>query len=456
MENMGEEIKDKYGDYALLEVPEKEKRSSLAMFIEWTSVVTCVAAIWGGGALGAGGDALTVIIAVIIGSIILAILGGLMALIGGYAKMTTYTIMRYPFGRIGASILGLICSGIGGMLWFTMQTWLAGVLISSMLPGYWFTNIVAATVWSGILMMITSLYGIAAIIILSYVLGPMFLLLVYFGAAAAFEAFGGLPALLAYKPATPVSIGALITTVVGYYAVGAVIVSDISRYGRKPTDGAKAWSAHIMLFNTTLLLVGAFSIMLTGTENIALAMLKIGMGYSALAFLFLTQIDTNDSNLWVSSLAWVNAIGGRLTRRHWAAIMGVVGTIWAALVAYGFGPSMQVLFDFGGYLGKLIPQMGTIMIADFFIFRPYVLGLKDAIKRYKFGPGSKYSIVNVAGIISWIISSVLAFYAEAVGMTPAVMGMVSGFILYLIIATLCHKAGVKYEIGEWVERPTGF
>ncbi|MEM2369433.1 MAG: cytosine permease [Candidatus Bathyarchaeia archaeon] len=453
---MGEEIKDKYGDYALLEVPEKERRSSLAMFIEWTSVVTCVAAIWGGGALGVGGDAVTTTIAVIIGSIILAILGGLIALIGGYTRMTTYSIMRYPFGRIGASILGLICSGIGGMLWFTMQTWLAGILISSMLPGYWFTNIVVATVWSGILMMITSLYGIAAIIVLSYLLGPMFLLLTYFGAVAAFEAFGGIPALLAYKPATPVSIGALITTVVGYYAIGMVIVSDISRYGRKPSDGGKAWAAHIMLFNTTLVLIGAFSIMLTGSENIALAMLKIGMGYSALAFLFLTQLDTNDNNLWVSSLAWVNAIGGRLTRRHWTAIMGVVGTIWAALVAYGFGPSMQVLFDFGGYLGRLIPQMGTIMIADFFVFRPYVLGLKDATKRYKFGPGSKYSIINVAGIISWIISSVLAFYAEALGVTPAVMGIVSGFILYLVIATICHKAGVKYEVGEWIERPTGF
>ncbi len=324
-----------------------------------------------------------------------------------------------------------------------------------MLPGYWFTDIVVATVWSGIFMMITSLYGIAAIIILSYILGPMFLLLTYFGAAAAFDAFGGLLALLAYKPATLASIGSLITTVVGYYAVGSVIVSDISRYGKKAMDGGKAWTAHIMLFNTTLVLVGAFSIMLTGTENIALAMLQIGMGYSALAFLFLTQMDTNDNNLWVSSLAWVNAVGGRLTRRHWTAIMGAIGTMWAALVAAGFGPSMQVLFDFGGYLGKLIPQMSTIMIADFFIFRPYVLGLKDPLKRYKFGPGTKYSLINIAGVISWILSSILAFYAEALKTTPAVMGLVSGFILYLIIATVCHKAGVKYEIGEWTEKLTG-
>lgn len=453
---MEKESKDRYGDYAIVEVPEKERRSALALFIEWTSIVTCVAAIWAGGAVGVAGDVTTIIIAVIISAIILAILGGAIGLIGGYTRMTTYTIMRHPFGRLGASVLGVICSGIGAMLWFATQTWLAGVLISSMLPGYWFTDIVVATVWSGILMMITSLYGIAAIIILSYILGPMFLLLTYFGAAAALDAFGGLPVLLAYKPKTYMSLGSLVTYLVGVYAIGSVIVSDLSRYGKKPGDGGKAWAAHILLFFTTLLLVGAFSVILTGSENIAMAMLQIGMGHSALVFLFLTQIDTNDNNLWVSSLAWVNAAGGKLTRRHWTAIMAVIGIVWAALVAAGYGPSMQYLLEFGGYLGKLIPQIGAILLADFFIFRPYVLGLKDPTKRYKFGPGTKYSVVNIAGVISWIISSILAFYAEALGTTAVVMGLLSGFILYLIIATACHKAGIRYEFGEWVERPTGF
>jgi len=454
---MGEESKDRYGDYAIVEVPMKERRSSLAMFIEWTSVVTCVAAIWGGGAIGLGGDAVTLITAVMIGSIILAIIGGLLGLVGGYTRMATYNIMRYPFGRIGSSVMGTICSGIGAMAWFTFQTWLFGVLISSMLPGYWFTDIVAATIWSGILMMLTALYGIAAIIVLSYLVGPMFLLLSFMGAIASFEAFGGVPALLAFQPPHPMPIGTIITIVVGFYAVGSVIVPDLSRYGTKPKDGAIAWATHIMLFNTSLVLIGAFSIMLTGSENIAAAMLKIGMGASALAFFALTQFDTNDNNLWGSSLAWVNAVGGRLTRRHWVVIMGIVGTIWAASVSAGYGGSLLVLSTFGDILGKLIPQMGAIMIADFFVFRPYVLGLKDPATRYKFGPGTKYSVANIAGILSWIVASLLAmFVAGLIGTTPVVMGLISGFLLYLIIATACHKSGIKYELGEWVERPSGF
>jgi len=454
---MGEESKDQYGDYAIVEIPAKERRSALAMFIEYTSVVTCVAAIWAGGAIGLAGDALTIITAVIIGSIILAILGGLTGLIGGYTRMATYNVMRYPFGRIGSSIVGTICSGIGAMAWFTFQTWLFGVLISTMLPGYWYTDIVVATIWSGVLMMLTSLYGIAAIIVLSYLVGPMFLLLSFIGAFASFAEFGGTPALLAFKPPSPLPIGTIITTVVGFYAVGSVIVGDLGRYGFKPRDGAVAWSTHIMLFNTSLVLIGAFSLMLTGSENVAAAMLKIGMGASALAFFALTQFDTNDNNLWSSSLAWVNAVGGRLSRRHWVAIMGIVGTIWAATVSAGYGASLAVLFKFGEILGKLIPQMGAIMIADFFVFRPYVLGLKDPATRYRFGPGTKYSVANIAGILSWIITSLLTiFVAEPLGITPVALGLVSGFLLYLIIATACHKSGIKYEVGEWVERPTGF
>jgi len=454
---MKEESKDLYGDYAIVRVPEKEKRSMLALIIEWTSVVTCVAAVWGGGMLGMAGDALTIIAAVIIGSIILSIIGGLLGLIGGHTRAATYNIMRYPFGRFGSSLVGVICSGIGAMAWFAYQTWLFGVLVGTMLPGYWFTDIVAATIWSGVLMTLTSLYGIAAIIALSYLCGPMFLLLTFIGSVASFDAFGGTPALLAATPPTPMPFGTIITIVVGFYAVGSVIVPDLARYGTKTRDGAVAWATHIMLFNTTLVLIGAFSVMLTGSENIAAAMLKIGMGFSALAFFAITQFDTNDNNLWGSSLAWVNAVGGRVSRRHWVAIMGAIGIIWAATIASGYGASMVIFGIFADFLGKTIPQMGTIIIADFFVFRPYVVGLKDPATRYTFGPGTKYSLANLAGIISWIIASLLShFVAGPLGIAPVIMGMTSGFLLYLIIATACHKSGIKYELGEWVERPTGF
>lgn len=444
-------VKDFFGDHSVVQVPVAERRSLLALFVEWTSVVTCIAAVWGGGAIAMGADFVTAVTAIVIGSVILAILGGLTALIGGYTHMTTYSIMRYQFGRVGSSIVGAVMSGAGACAWFAFQTWLFGVLISTMFPGYWFTHIIAASIWGGVLMMMTSLYGIAAIIALSYLLTPFFVLTVIIGTSIAIGGFGGLPALLAYEPKVSLPLGTLITTVVGYYAIGAVITSDITRYSTRPRDGSIAWILQVLIFNVFFLVAGAASLMLTGSENIAEAMLKMGLGISALAIFAITQFDTNDNNLWVSSLAWVNAVG-RLSRRQWTAIMGAVGTIWAVLIAAGYGASLLVLAKFGEILGVIIPPIGMILIADFFVFRPYVLGLKDPARGLKFGPGTEYPLLNLVGIVSWIIAFLLAFFVPP----PIVTGCVSSFFLYLIIATVCHKAGVRYGVGKWIERPTGF
>ncbi len=446
--------KDVFGDYSIIAVPPAERRSLLAMFVQWTSVVTTIAAVWGGGAIGKAGDFLTVIAAIIIGSLVLAILGGLTSLIGGYTHMTTYAIMRYPFGRLGSSLVGLICTGIGACAWFAFQTWLFSILINTMFPGYWFSSMVVASIWGGILMMLTALYGIAAIISLSYLLTPFFILLVVVGTAIALGGYGGLPALLAVKPAEPLPLGTLITIVVGYYAVGAVIAADLARFSTKPRDGAIAWALQVTLFNTFFLFAGAASVMLTGSPDIATAMMKMGLGISALALFALTQFDTNDDNLWVSSLAWVNGIG-RLSRRAWTTIMGIVGTIWATLISAGYGQSMEVLLRFGEVLGILIPPIGIILIVDFFVFRPFILGLKDPTARLTFGPGTTYSKVNLAGMISWIIASLLAFLLSPVA-PPIVIGSVVAAIAYLILAIGCHKAGVKYELGKWIEGPSGF
>jgi len=85
------------------------------------------------------------------------------------------------------------------------------------------------------------------------------------------------------------------------------------------------------------------------------------MGWSVLVFFLLTQWDTNDNNLWASSLAWVNTVGGKLSRRHWVAIMGIVGTIWATMISAGYGASLAVLFKFGEILGVALQLLGSAL-----------------------------------------------------------------------------------------------
>lgn len=101
---------DVVGDYAVTPVPVGERRTLLNLFFVYSGVLAVVAAIFGGGVLGAGLAFGDMVIAVLIGAAVLAVIGSLTATVGGYTGCSTYVNMRYPFGRIGAWFAGFSLS----------------------------------------------------------------------------------------------------------------------------------------------------------------------------------------------------------------------------------------------------------------------------------------------------------------------------------------------------------
>jgi cytosine permease len=448
------EAKDVYGDYALTRVPEEARRSFWSIFMEFSGNIGCIAAIWGGGVMGLYFNVPDMIIATYIGCAIVATLGFLMSLIGGYSRATLYVAARYPFGRIGSMLMGLLPSGLGaGLAWFAYETWLFGVMINSIAPGFWWSNIAVASIWGGILMAITSFGGFAWLVIFSYLTAPLFFLLSFIGLGAAIDTYGGWGALMTAQPANPSTIIVGITATVGLYVCGSVISPDEARFGKKPTTGSWAWFLHVMIWMPILMLAGGFMTLLTGAPHIGEAMIALGMGIGAIVLTVSGQWKINDSNLWFGSLCWVNTIGWKITRRMWVVILGAIGTIWALLLS-SYGASMQPFFNFVTFLGMIIPPIGGVMIADFFVIRPYLFGLKDRYRRYPFGPRTKYSIVNWVGILAVVLGYLLCSYTEP--FPASLSSIIIAFLVYVVLMTICYKSKIPYEFGEWIERETGF
>lgn len=448
--------KDFFGDFASMMVPMEHRRSTLNMFMVYMGVLACIAAIWGGGALAATLGFSDLLIAAFAGCAILAILGGLTGYIGGITRATTYMIFRYPFGRIGSMVMGIIASGIGAMLWFAVQTWLFGIIINTLIPGPIWTSIGVAALWGGILMMTTALYGYRAIVVLSFITVPLFFVLAITGLSVGIVEHGGLTALMAAEPAVAGTLAAGITMTVGFYAVGAVITSDIARYAEKPIGGPIAWGTQVFFFFPVLLGAGGAMTLLVGAPHLAEAMMALGLGAGALLLAILGQWTTNDSNLWAASLSFCNAV--KLKRVIWVAILGIIGTAIAVAVGIGYLASMDPFITFAMWLGILIPPMGGVMIADFYVFRRYVLGLKEAVKRYTFGPRTKYSIVNWCGVVGVALGGLIAWLTlqGAIPGIPAINGILGAFLAYLALAGACVKAKVPYELGTWVETKIGY
>ncbi len=448
--------KDVYGDYATLTIPEEETKSTLNIFMIYMGVLAVVAAIFAGSGLAKMYDATTMLEVALLGNIVLAIFGGLIAYIGGTTRANTYMILRYPLGRVGSLIGNLIVSAIPLIVWYAVETWLFGMTVNVIYPHNPLTSIAAASIWGGLLMMITAYYGFRAMAILSYITVPFWYTLVIIGFFASIDLAGGFSKVWTARPEVIAPLGAGITYVVGVYAAGSVITSDVARYGKKPWSGAVAWGTHVTIFMTALLFAGGVMTLMTKTPNVIVAIAQIGLGVGALLLAILGQWTTNDNNLWSAALAWINTTG-KLNKRLWVLILGIIGTLIAGVWAGLWGMSLQPFINFASMLGYFIPPVGAVLIADFYIFRPYVLGLKDWKSRYRFGPGTKYYSINIPGIISIFAGGGIAWASGIYGFgAPVVNGLISAFIIYLILIIPLHKAGLRWGIGEYVEKETGF
>ena len=385
----------------------------------------------------------------------LAIFGGLIAYIGGKTRANTYMILRYPLGRIGAMIGSLIVSALPLIIWFAVETWLFGITVNVIYPGSPLTSIAGASIWGGILMMLTAYYGFRAIALLSYITVPFWYAPIVIGFFGAVDVSGGFEALWSARPETIAPLGVGITYVFGVYASGCVITSDVARYGVKKWSGSIAWGTHVLIFMTALLFAEAAMTLLTGSPNVIVAIAKIGLGVGALLLAILGQWTTNDNNLWSASLAWINIVG-KMSKRQWVIAIGIIGTAIAAVWGGIYGMSLDPFIAFGTFLGYFIPPVGAVLIADYYILSKYI------VKRdYKFGPGTKYSVINIPGIVATLAGGLAGWAASTYGIPlPTGVGtadaIIVAFLLYLVLAVGLHKAGLKFEVGEWIEKPTGF
>ncbi|MDI6819576.1 MAG: cytosine permease [Candidatus Hodarchaeaceae archaeon] len=436
------EWKDKFGDNALVPVPLEQRRSAMASFLIFTGVLACIAAIMAGGTLGSMFSLKDLIIVSVVGCAILAIIGGLTAVMGVTSGCSTYVNMRWPYGRIGSWILGTIVAGLAcGIGWFAIQTWFFGIFANALIP----IDIWIFAAIGGALMILTAAYGFRGLGVLSYLVVPMFLLLAGVGFMVAVGEAGGLSALLAAQPATPAPTVVGITAVVGTYIAGSIITQDITRYCTSAAGGATAWIIQVLIL-MPYMFVGAGSMMLvTGELNIAAAMAAAGLGVGAFLIVFFGQWTTNDNNLYSGALS-VN-LWAPIKKWILVVILGMIGTVVAVYYSVTAGANVGAaspFMDFLTLLGKALPAIGGGLIADYYIYQWYK-GVKLS-ERYRIKPGMEISELNWVGLVA-VAAGVAGGFLIPWGIA-AINSILLAFLVYIILSILLDKAGIPITIGK--------
>ncbi|MEM3189324.1 MAG: cytosine permease [Saccharolobus sp.] len=442
-----EEIKSKYDDYSLKEVPKDSRYGFFNVFLVFSSVYGAIAVIWAGGALGYGLTFSQAIIAVLSGTVVLGILGALTAAVGAYSGLSTYVLWRHPLGRWGGKIAGLllitITTGIG---WYAVETWLFGIVMNEIFPDNPFFSVGIAAIWGGILMIIMTYIGYKMLSFLSYFTIPFHIWLIAIGIAIVLALKGGFATVMAATPTSKMGLLDGISATIGLYSAGTIISPDIARFAKSAKDASMAWLAHIIFLYPFLILGGVAIVLATGSYLITNAMLDLGMGVGVLLIIVFGQFIINTDNLYSGSLSLVNLYP---MRREIASIInGVIGTAIAAYVGFTAGSSITPFENFISLLGDFLPAMGGIVVADFFIVKKYLNKIDDPHKRYQFISGNIYYNVNLAGILALALGSIVGFFVNA-GI-PAMNSLLTGFLSYIIVYYIFIKLGKKPELFPYV------
>ena len=424
-------------DWSTAPVPKEFRRSDYGVVATLVGQIIALSGIYIGAGMVGNLTFSQAIIATVIGSAILAVLGGFLSWIGTKTGVGLSMLLRESFGTIGSYIISvmLLFVAVG---FFGYQATFFGATIHAMFPqAGWITSQTVAGVWGGLLMMTTALIGYKGIEWLSKWASPLILIMCVVSCTLAISRVGSMEA---FKDITigysGMTVPAAVVAVVGGYAFGACLQPDFSRYGKSLKAATGGSVGGFLIANVFMTLAGYMTCAVCGTGDVPTALMQI-LGYWALLVLVFAQWTSNDGNLYFGTLALTTIIP-KSNKHVLTAIFGVVGI---ALSSLGI---TDYFMTFLGWLGTAIPPVAGIVIADYFFIKK---------GNYQYGEGVKHHFCNVLALIAWIAGAAVGF--TVTWGIAAINAIVTTGIVYLVLS-LIFKGSDKIYIGkDYVEDELG-
>lgn len=328
--------------------------------------------------------------AIVVGSGFLCVLGCFAAVIAAETRLTTYQIIEFSFGTLGAKVVnGVLAVTIFG--WFAVTASFFGESIHHALRDMWGidADVNGLIAVGSILSVATALVGFRAIDRLALLAVPFLFValigLVYF--ALRDTSF----AILDAHPSGPMPSGQAITAVVGGFIVGAVIIPDYCRFVRSRGHGLLAAVLHFGVAYPLILLMLAVVAIESGQKDFIRILSAMGFGVVGLLVIVFATWTTNVGNLYSNALV-VQTVVTRWSQRPLVLVLGALGTVLAMMGV------TQYFISFLLVLGIGVPPIIGIYVADYFL-----------VRRKKYGSDVQPEKVGYTAFVAWGLASGIAY-----------------------------------------------
>lgn len=408
-------------DYPLSAVPLSARKPiwSLAPLLMGFALVSTT--LVAGGKIGSSVRFTDLIWIVLLGNLILGSYCAALGYIAYKSGLTTVLMARFSFGNFGSRWVDFIL-GFTQIGWYAVTNAFIADALTKLLgipSSFTWVLIVLATFG----FCITAYIGYTAMDWLSRLAVPAMLILIGLSLTIGLRDAGDLFAL---QPTQEMSFGAALAISIGTFISGGTQSTNWSRFA--DTGKNAVWSTLLAFFfiNGLLTFTGAFCTLVYGTEDLIQAMAKQGLLLGGLILLILNVWTTQDNTIYAFSVAGTNFF--RVTKRHAFVLGGATFALILALTGI-YGQLINYLI----FLGAVIPPVGGIIMADFWLrFRGRFPSLSAPLPAF-----------NWAGVIAYVVASAIAYFTSQSGFGIGPLnGVIAAAILYVVLLKVIPQRSV--------------
>lgn len=357
------------------------------------------------------------VIAYGVSTLVLTVLCVITTLVGNRSRLSTYMILRFPFGKQGAKIINLIF-GLSLLGWFSVALELLAQAIQDTAATTMGLNLPlwGVVLLGSIFITVTTIYGIKTLEKLANIAVPILLVfLLYVVYIAVGQETNAFQAITSYQaPTGKMTLFEGIASLVGASILMPVLMADFSRYVYNDKHSLIAVLG-VTIGTPLVYVISAIMAIQTGEVDIIQMMKTFNLVIPAFVLIFVSTWVTNATNLYSISLTFTTIVES-IGYTKMCIIASVIGTIMAL---FGFS---NYFMEFLNILGVFTPSIAAIYILDFFWLKRQQYDL-DKVQAW-----------GMPALISWGISSIIALltYKEIFSLTDAY------FVDSFLIAGICY------------------
>ena len=409
-------------DYAVEPVPEHATYGGWRIGFVLGGIGIALPALLSGAEVGLALGYQESLKAFLIAGVLVCLLAIVTGLVGMKSRLSTYMILKFSFGEIGARLVNLSFA-FAQFGWFGVNAYFFGSSAEQFgsealgwsVPSPFYVGL------GGVLMTAATVFGFKALDRLALFVFPLMIvvlstMIVNTFSATSYDALSALP------PTGDLSFAQSITVLVGGIIVGVLLVPDLTRYARRAVDVVIAAVMALLVIEVLVHVAATGPALMFETLDPIALMLGLGLGGLAFAFLIIASLSTNMVNLYGSGLA-LTATFPKTPEWRFVILAGVVGT---GLALFNVA---EYFVDFLVWQSVLFSSVLGIYVVDFFV-----------IKRgdYRLEALAAQPRVSWAAIGAWLAGTVVAILTyrevfQATGASNIDGALVSG-LLYWIFA----------------------